>query len=126
MGKLSRREFTRFLGGAVAAGGVLGSWPKMAEAVSAAGEPAGDLAGLSLAEASAKIHNRSITSTQLTKAMLERIGVYDSKLNSYITVMGKEALEQAAQLDAEQKAGKFRGPLHGYSRYEDDGGEWCI
>ena len=74
MGKLSRREFTMFFGGAVAAGGVLGSWPMMAEAAGAADEPAGDLlAGLSLAEASAKIHNRSVTSTQLTKAVLERI-----------------------------------------------------
>src|SRR5579859_6664702 len=113
MGKLSRRDFTMFFGTAVAAGGVLGAWPKMAEAGGTADEPAADLASLTLAEASAKIHNRTVTSTQLTKAVLERISVYDSKLNSYITVMGREALEQAALLDAEQKAGKFRGPLHG-------------
>ncbi len=114
MGKLSRREFTMFLGCAVAARGALASWPTMAAATGSAEEPAGDLlAALTLMEASAKIHDRTITSTQLTKALLERIGVYDPKLNSYITVMGKEALAQAAQLDAEQKAGKFRGPLHG-------------
>ena len=114
MGKLSRREFTMFLGCAVAARGALASWPTMAAATGNAEEPAGDLlAALTLMEASAKIHDRTITSTQLTKALLERIGVYDPKLNSYITVMGKEALAQAAQLDAEQKAGKFRGPLHG-------------
>jgi len=54
-----------------------------------------------------------VTSTQLVKALLDRINVYNPKVNCYITVMGKEALAQAEVLDAEQKAGKFRGPLHG-------------
>src|SRR6202034_2909377 len=35
------------------------------------------------------------------------------KTNAYITVMTEEALKQAAQLDEEAKAGKFRSPLHG-------------
>jgi aspartyl-tRNA(Asn)/glutamyl-tRNA(Gln) amidotransferase subunit A len=108
MGKLSRREFGRLMGGVLVAGGGLAAWPKMGVA---AEEQA--LVSLSLTEASERIHSRAVTSTQLTKAMLERIGIYDPKLNSYITVMHEEALKQAAQLDEEQKAGKFRGPLHG-------------
>jgi aspartyl-tRNA(Asn)/glutamyl-tRNA(Gln) amidotransferase subunit A len=80
----------------------------------AAEEPAADqLTGLSLAEVSEKIHSHSVTPTQLTQAALDRIGIYGPKLNCYITVMRDEALRQAAALDAEQKAGKFRGPLHG-------------
>ena len=72
-----------------------------------------DLAGLSLAEASARIRSGAVTPTQLTQACLGRIDVYNPKLNAFITVMREHAMEQARQLDAEQKAGKLRGPLHG-------------
>ncbi|WP_232298738.1 amidase [Granulicella tundricola] len=68
---------------------------------------------LTLAEASARIHAGTVTSTQLTKACLDRIAIYDPKLDAFITVMRDKALAQAAILDAEQKAGKLRGPLHG-------------
>jgi aspartyl-tRNA(Asn)/glutamyl-tRNA(Gln) amidotransferase subunit A len=71
------------------------------------------LASLGLTEVSEMIHARTVTSTQLVKALLDRINIYNPKVNCYITVMGKEALAQAEVLDAEQKAGKFRGPLHG-------------
>ncbi len=37
-----------------------------------------------------------MTSTQLVKALLDRINVYNPKVNCYITVMSKEALAQAA------------------------------
>jgi aspartyl-tRNA(Asn)/glutamyl-tRNA(Gln) amidotransferase subunit A len=110
MAKLSRRDFTALCGGALAAGGLMASWPLGAEAEAMADDK---LTTMTLSEASAAIRNRSVTPTQLTKAVLARIAVYDPKLNSYITVMGREALKQAAQLDEEQKAGKFRGPLHG-------------
>jgi aspartyl-tRNA(Asn)/glutamyl-tRNA(Gln) amidotransferase subunit A len=73
----------------------------------------GDLTGLTLLEVSTRIHNRSVTSVQLTKALLARIAVYDPKLNAYITVMAAEALKQAAELDEEAQRGKFRSPLHG-------------
>jgi aspartyl-tRNA(Asn)/glutamyl-tRNA(Gln) amidotransferase subunit A len=72
-----------------------------------------ELTSLTLAEASAKIHSGAITSVQLTEACLARIAVYDPKLDAFITVMKEQALAQAKQLDAEAKAGKFRGPLHG-------------
>src|ERR1700722_16982035 len=114
MGMFSRREFAKLCGSTVMAGGALASWPALTSELAGAEEPSAEqLTALTLTEASAKIHSQSITSTQLTKAMLDRIGVYDAKVNSYITVMKEEALEQAAALDAEAKAGKFPSPLHG-------------
>jgi aspartyl-tRNA(Asn)/glutamyl-tRNA(Gln) amidotransferase subunit A len=72
-----------------------------------------ELAKLSMAEASKKIHSGEITCTQLTKACIQRSRAYNSKVNAYITLTHDEALAQAAQLDAEAKAGRFRSPLHG-------------
>jgi aspartyl-tRNA(Asn)/glutamyl-tRNA(Gln) amidotransferase subunit A len=71
------------------------------------------LASLTLAEASARIRARTVTPTQLTEACLARIETYNSKLNCFITVMRDQALAQARELDAEQRSGKLRGPLHG-------------
>jgi aspartyl-tRNA(Asn)/glutamyl-tRNA(Gln) amidotransferase subunit A len=120
MGSITRREFASLCTGALAMGSLLAALPSVAHA---AGESADnsngqdstsdDLTALTLSEASARIHNGSVTSTQLTKALLARIGVYNPKLDVYITVMADEALKQAAQLDDEAKAGKFRSPLHG-------------
>jgi aspartyl-tRNA(Asn)/glutamyl-tRNA(Gln) amidotransferase subunit A len=76
-------------------------------------QPAEDLAALSLAEAAARIRSRAVTSTQLTEACLARIETYNPKLNCFITVMRAQALAQARELDAEQRTGKLRGPLHG-------------
>jgi aspartyl-tRNA(Asn)/glutamyl-tRNA(Gln) amidotransferase subunit A len=111
---LSRREFAKLCSSAVMAGGALASWPALTDAFAGAEElSAEQLTALSLTEASAKIRDRTVTSTKLTQAVLDRIGVYDVKVNSYITVMKEEALKQAAELDSEAQAGKFRGPLHG-------------
>src|SRR5580698_8995156 len=105
---LSRREFTALVGGAFAAQTLLGRWPALAD------EPKGDaLAALTLAEASAMIHAGKVTPTELTMVCLDRIAVYAPKLDCFITVLREKALAQAAVLDAEQKAGNFRGPLHG-------------
>ena len=68
---------------------------------------------LALTEASARIRSGAVTSTDLVKACLARIDVYNPKVNAFITVMRDAALAQAKVLDAEQKAGKLRGPLHG-------------
>lgn len=71
------------------------------------------LVELTLSQASGMIHNGTVTSTELTRALLDRINTLNPKINCYITVMGVEALAQAATLDGEQKAGRLRGPLHG-------------
>lgn len=68
---------------------------------------------LTLSEIAALIKARKISSEELTQLILNRIEKLDGKLNSYITVMGKDALKQARALDQELAAGKYRGPLHG-------------
>ncbi|HLK22092.1 MAG TPA: amidase family protein, partial [Bryobacteraceae bacterium] len=77
------------------------------------GQGSENLADLTVAEASARIHARSVTSTQLTEACLTRIETYNPKLNAFITVLREHALQQARDLDREQAAGKLRSPLHG-------------
>jgi len=112
MTKLTRRAFTRLCGGTLAAQAVLSTWPAWADQTpqpSGAADSTDPLAFLSLTEASARIHARTVTSTQLTNALLARIKVYNPLVNAYVTVMSDDALRQAAELDAEQKAGKFRG-----------------
>ena len=44
---------------------------------------------------------------------LARLKRYQPTLNFYVTLTEELALKQAAQADAEIKAGKYRGPLHG-------------
>src|SRR5438445_13545893 len=97
MHQITRRGFTLSLAGALAA----------------QGQSSEDLAALSLAEASARIRPRSVTPTQLTEACLARIQTYNPKLNAFITIMREQALAQARELEAEQRSGKLRSPLHG-------------
>jgi aspartyl-tRNA(Asn)/glutamyl-tRNA(Gln) amidotransferase subunit A len=114
MGRVSRREFASLCGSMLAVAGLEGGWSTLGAAVDAADGAADEqLASLSLVDASARVHSKTVTPTQLTKAVLARIAVYNPKINAYITVMSEPALKQAAKLDEEQRAGKFRGPLHG-------------
>jgi aspartyl-tRNA(Asn)/glutamyl-tRNA(Gln) amidotransferase subunit A len=82
-------------------------------ALAARSQDSADLAGITLADASARLRAGRATSVQLTEACLARIATYNPKLNCFITVMREKALEQARALDAEQRAGRPRGPLHG-------------
>src|SRR5216683_2056203 len=104
MTRLSRREFTVTMFGAAAAAATRGL---------AAAAPADTLAGLTLSEVSARIKAGTVTSTDLVNACLARSEVYNPKVNAFITVTREMALAQAKVLDAEQRAGKLRGPLHG-------------
>jgi aspartyl-tRNA(Asn)/glutamyl-tRNA(Gln) amidotransferase subunit A len=72
-----------------------------------------DLLSLSLSEVSKRIRAKQVTSVELTQALLDRIKIYNPKLNAYITVMRDQALAQATQMDSEIKANRFRSPLHG-------------
>ena len=66
---------------------------------------ASELNKLTIAEASAKLRAREITSTQLTRDCLDRIAAAEPKLHAFITVCEKEALEQAAAADARLDTG---------------------
>jgi amidase len=68
-----------------------------------------------IADVQAAFADGSLTSEQLVRAYLARIDAYDKKgpiINTVITFNSK-ALDEAKACDAERKAGKTRGPLHG-------------
>ena len=118
MTHISRRAFTvSVLGAAVAASRTVVASQQQAGGATAAPAmsrtEADTLAGLTLAEASARIKAGTITSTALVNACLARIDIYNPKINAFITVTRERALAQAKALDAEQHAGRLRGPLHG-------------
>ena len=68
---------------------------------------------LEIVEVAERLRDRTLSSVELTTAMLERIAGLDSKLNSYIRVTGELALSLAETADREIAAGDYRGPLHG-------------
>jgi aspartyl-tRNA(Asn)/glutamyl-tRNA(Gln) amidotransferase subunit A len=71
------------------------------------------LASRSLAETARQLRTRQVTAMELTKACLEQIRTYGSRLNAFITVTEQQAIEAAEQADRELKDGNDRGPLHG-------------
>ena len=82
---------------------------------SVAGAAPLDLATASIADVQAAFAAHSLTSEALTKAYLQRSDAYDQQGPSINTVITRnpKAIEQARALDAERRAGKVRGPLHG-------------
>src|SRR6266851_6225561 len=109
MGTLSRREFVAMSVGAAALTAVSSPETSFAGTSSTTEE----LLTLSLGEVSRRIHARQVTSVELTQAVLDRIKIYNPKVNAYITVMGDRALADAGRLDDEAKSGRYRSPLHG-------------
>ncbi|WP_051130368.1 amidase [Arenimonas oryziterrae] len=74
-----------------------------------------EVAELSLVDAQKKLASGELTARALTQAYLDRIARIDKAgptLNSVIE-LNPDALRDADALDAERKAGKVRGPLHG-------------
>src|SRR6185295_1822211 len=72
-----------------------------------------DLATLTLKQASDVIRRREASPVDLTQACLNRIDKYNPSINAFITVTRDQALATAREMEAEQKSGKLRGPLHG-------------
>ncbi|WP_414664156.1 amidase family protein [Horticoccus sp. 23ND18S-11] len=74
-----------------------------------------DVAKATIADLQAAMKSGALTAESLTQVYLARIAAYDQKgptINSVI-LLNPKALETAKALDAERKAGKVRGPLHG-------------
>jgi amidase len=74
-----------------------------------------DVEEMTLADAQAKLASGQITARELTEAYLQRIAQMDRsgwRLNAMIE-QNSRALADADRLDAERRAGKTRGPLHG-------------
>lgn len=75
--------------------------------------PQSDLPYATLLEVSAQIQSGALSPVWLTQLMLDRIAEIDGPLKSYQLVLTESALAEAKQAEAEIKAGKLRGPLHG-------------
>jgi amidase len=71
-----------------------------------------DLQSASFADLEQAMTAGSLTSRQLTAAYLDRIRAYDGPTNA-LRALNPHALQDAARLDAERRAGHVRGPLHG-------------
>jgi len=65
-----------------------------------------------IAELSAALTARSLSSVELTSAVLDRIDAENPRLNAFLTVEREAALEQAKAADARRAAGE-NGPLLG-------------
>jgi amidase len=63
-------------------------------------------------EMQAALKSGRVTSREIVRQYLQRIGMYEELLHAAITVNPK-ALELADERDRERAAGKIRGPLHG-------------
>ena len=68
---------------------------------------------LNIQQAHVGLIKKDFTSVELTSACLAQIKKLNKKLNAFITVTGKEALEQASAVDKKISAGKKIGILEG-------------
>ena len=67
----------------------------------------------SLIEVAAGIAARELSPVALTRQMLDRVAEVNPKLNAYLAVTADHALAEAEAAEAEIRAGRYRGPLHG-------------
>ncbi len=61
----------------------------------------------------ARLRGGEVSSVELTRFFLDRLEQYGPKFHCVVTLTRDLALEQASQADADLKAGRDRGPLHG-------------
>jgi Asp-tRNA(Asn)/Glu-tRNA(Gln) amidotransferase A subunit family amidase len=62
---------------------------------------------------SAAIKAGKLTSVRITRIYLDRLKALNPTLLCAVTILEERGLAEAARMDAELKAGKYRGPLHG-------------
>jgi aspartyl-tRNA(Asn)/glutamyl-tRNA(Gln) amidotransferase subunit A len=72
-----------------------------------------ELVHLSVTEASQLLRAQKISPVELVEAFLARIERIDDKIKSYLLVDAAGARAKAKAAEAEIKAGRWRGPLHG-------------
>ena len=72
-----------------------------------------DIPFLTAAALAGLIKSREVSPVEATQAYLDRIDRIDSTLNSYITVCGEQALDEARQAEREIATGGYKGPMHG-------------
>jgi len=68
---------------------------------------------LTLSEAASRLRKRDLCSVDLLRSCLAAIDRLEPQVKAWVTLDGEVALREAATLDREADAGRFRGPLHG-------------
>ncbi|MEM2910470.1 MAG: amidase [Nitrososphaerota archaeon] len=72
-----------------------------------------DLPYISIKEASEAIRSGEVSPVELTASAIDRIKRLNDVLNAYVSVFEQSAVEEATKAEAEIRAGKWLGPLHG-------------
>lgn len=68
---------------------------------------------LTIREAGAMLRSGPLSPVELTEAVLARISATEPVLHAYVQVFRDEAVAAAREAEAELRAGRDRGPLHG-------------
>ena len=66
-----------------------------------------------IADVAPRLRARGVSAVEVVEACLARIEEMNPRLNAFITVLSEEARAQAKQADADMKARRYLGPLHG-------------
>jgi len=72
-----------------------------------------DLLHLSIKEISEAIRTCDVSPVELTASVIERAKRLNSLLNAYISIFEQSAIQEAVKAEAEIRAGRWLGPLHG-------------
>ena len=72
-----------------------------------------ELAFSSIPALGGRLRSGAVTATELAKYFVDRLEKYGSKYHCVVTITRDLALAQAREADAELRAGRDRGPLHG-------------
>ena len=67
----------------------------------------------SLTDTAEQIQTKTVSPVELVTAVLDHIENLRCKINSFISVLGEQALQQAREMELELLRGEYRGPLHG-------------
>jgi aspartyl-tRNA(Asn)/glutamyl-tRNA(Gln) amidotransferase subunit A len=72
-----------------------------------------EVAFAGIGELAPRLRHREISAIDLTELYLDRIARYAGRMNAFARVTPERARAEARQADAELRAGRYRGPLHG-------------
>ena len=75
--------------------------------------PDNELLKLTIAELASKIRSKEVSPVDVTEAALARANQLQPKLNSFITILGDEAMAQAREQQEAIARGEYLGPLQG-------------
>ncbi len=110
-GSISRRDLLGVLGGAAILPGRKDWWAHVRAPPLPLRQDS--LHYMPLSEVARLIETGAVSPVEVTQQILDRIGAIDGTLQSYVTVTAELALASARAAEAEIRAGRYRGPLHG-------------